>query len=198
MDAVIFDLDGTLIDTRRLYASAFRRAFADELDVPPTLEELASRRPSSERLFLIDWYGAAVGDRIHRRMLAHYEASATTQLGGFFDGVKEMLAAIAADGIAVGIVTGKSRAAYDVTCRHLDLSAFDVVVVEDDVPRAKPDPAGIERALEALGAQEAVYVGDTPMDLEAAHRAGLRAAAALWSRSRADGERAAAALNDRS
>ena len=180
MDAVIFDLDGTLIDTRRLYAAAYSKAFVDELGELPDFEAFAARRPSSERLFLVDWYGDVVGERIHQRMLAHYEAGAASELGGFFEGVGEMVEAIRARGISIAIVTGKSRFAYDVTCRHLDLSAFEVVVVEDDVPKAKPDPAGIERAIAALGASDVVYVGDTPMDIEAAHRAGARAAAVLW------------------
>ena len=56
----------------------------------------------------------------------------------------------------------------DPTRAQVDLSAFDVVVVEDDVPKPKPDPAGIEKALAAIGGGEAVYVGDTPMDAEVA------------------------------
>jgi len=181
VDTVLFDLDGTLIDTRRLYAAAYGQAFVEVLGAPPSAEELRARRPASERIFLVEWYGEAVGGEIHRRMLAHYDAGASTLMGGFFDGIGEMLAAILSAGLRVGIVTGKSRFAFDVTCRHVDLSAFEVVVVEDDVERAKPDPAGIQRALKLLGGGEAVYVGDTPMDVEAAHRAGLRGAAALWA-----------------
>jgi len=182
MDAVLFDLDGTLIDTHRLYASAYHHAFTRELEKLPTPEEFAAARPASERIFLLEWFGLELGDRIHRRMLAHYEANVEALLDGFFEGVQEMVDAVHAQGLSTAIVTGKSRRAYEITAAHVDLSMFEVVIVEDDVPRAKPDPEGIRRAHAALGGGEAVYVGDTPMDAEAATAAGLHAAAALWCR----------------
>lgn len=196
MDAVLFDLDGTLLDTQRLYAASYHHAFVTELAEPPTLEQFAARRPASERLFLLEWYGEEVGERLHRRMLEHYEARAAELLGGFYDGVTALLDALRARGVPLAIVTGKSRRAYEITSAHVDLSGFEVVVVEDDVPAAKPDPAGIVRAHAALGGGRAVYVGDTPMDAEAATRAGVQPAAALWARPPGDRARVAARLGD--
>jgi len=196
MDAVLFDLDGTLLDTHRLYATAYHNAFIDVLDEPPSFQDFVARRPASERIFLVEWFGEAVGDRIHQSMLEHYEANAATLLDGLFVGVGAMLDAIHERGLATAIVTGKSRRAYEVTCRHVDLSRFEVVVVEDDVSAAKPDPAGIVRAHAAIGGGEAVYVGDTPMDVEAAKRAGMVAAAALWARGPKERERAAGHLDE--
>ena len=60
--------------------------------------------------------------------------------------------------------------------------------MEDDVPAAKPDPAGIRVAMERLDVRDAVYVGDTHADAVAAQRAGAQPAAALWGRT--DAERA--------
>lgn len=189
MRAVLFDLDGTLIDSGALYAECYRRAFTAELAELPTVEEMMGRRPASERLFLLEWLGEDVGDRVHQRVCEAYEALASTLLGGFYEGVPEMLDELRARGLPMGIVTGKSRRAFQATCRHLELERFfDIVVVEDDVPAAKPDPRGLVRALEALRAEphEAVYVGDTPMDAEAAARAGMVGASALWCRSPED------------
>ncbi|MCB9593743.1 MAG: HAD-IA family hydrolase [Sandaracinaceae bacterium] len=196
MDAILFDLDGTLLDTNRLYAAAYHHAFTTELTTPPTMEMFAARRPASERLFLLEWYGEQLGDRLHRRVVEHYAAHAATLMGGLYEGVREMLDEVLARDLRVAIVTGKSRLAYEVTCEHVDLSAFEVVIVEDDVPAAKPDPAGILKAHAALGGGEAVYVGDTPMDAEAAVAAGLQPAAALWCRPPSDRERVAATLAD--
>jgi len=128
MRAVLFDLDGTLINTGALYAEAYRRAFAAELETVPTWEEMLRRSPASERLFLLDWFGPELGDRVHQRMCESYEALAEELLGGFFEGV---------------------------------------------------------------------YVGDTPMDVEAAHRAGMTGASALWCRRPEDRERLAQKLEPR-
>ena len=196
MDAVLFALDGTLLDTQRLYAAAYRHAFLTELAEPPTVEQFAARRPASERHFLLEWYGDELGDRLHRRMLEHYEAHAATLLDGLYDGVAELVGALRARGVPLAIVTGKSRRAYEITSMHVDLSPFEIVVVEDDVPAPKPDPAGIVRAHAALGGGRAVYVGDTPMDAEAATRAGLQPAAALWARPPGDRARVAARLGE--
>lgn len=200
MRVVLFDLDGTLIDSGALYVECYRRAFASELSEVPSWEEMMTRRPASERLFLIDWLGADLGDRVHRRMCEVYEELASELLGGFFEGVPEMLHDLKARGVPMGIVTGKSRRAFEATCRSVELARFfDVVVLEDDVPAPKPDPRGLVRALDALGAnaKDAMYVGDTPMDVEAAHRAGMVGASALWCRAPEDRERVAAKLEPR-
>src|SRR5690606_11316435 len=152
---------GTLIDTGALYAEAYRRALAAELETMPTWEELLGRRPASERLFLLDWLGPELGDRVHRRMCESYEALGEELLGGFFAGVPEMLEELRGRGVAMAVVTGKSRRAFAATCRWLPLERyFDVVVLEDDVPAPKPDPQGLVRALAAIdaGPHEAVYV----------------------------------------
>ncbi|MCA9607386.1 MAG: HAD-IA family hydrolase [Myxococcales bacterium] len=192
---MIFDLDGTLLDTQRLYAAAYYEAFTLELPTPPTPEQFASRRPSSERLFLLEWFGDELGERLHRRVLERYALHAEALLDGFYEGVHEMIDAVTSRGLPTAIVTGKSRKAYEITLEHVDLSVFEVVIVEDDVPAPKPDPGGILAALEVLGVREGVYVGDTPMDAEAAVRAGLQPAAALWARPLADRARVAAKLD---
>lgn len=180
--AVLFDLDGTLIDTYHLYLESYRRALAPHLGHAPSDEEIIARRPSAERGFLADWVGAERVEACHTAMLDHYVALHGSLGEGRYEGVREMLAALRSAEIKLGIVTGKGRRAWEATAGGLDLGPFEVVVTEDDVRRPKPDPEGLYAALEAIGVRpgDAVYVGDTQGDLRAGRAAETRVAAALW------------------
>lgn len=193
---VLFDLDGTLIDTKRLYLECYRRAVEPRLARRPTDEELMALRPRSELRFL----GALVPPTELEACLAdfwkHYDALHPTHFGGVYDGVPELLTALRSAGHALGIVTGKSRRSWEITGPIAALGPFDVLVLDDDVAAAKPDPHGIRVALDRLDTPpaRAVYVGDTVSDVLAARAAGVLPIAATWGRSDPQGfaERAAA------
>jgi phosphoglycolate phosphatase-like HAD superfamily hydrolase len=114
----------------------------------------------------------------------HYAELHGTHFGGIYDGVYDVLDELRARRIYNGIVTGKSRSSWDITIAQIELGEFDVVVVDDDVAHPKPDPEGILAALDRLSVQprDAIYVGDSPGDMEAALAARTRAAAAMWSK----------------
>lgn len=181
---VLLDLDGTLIDTRRLYIECYRQAVLPFVGRELTPEEIYALRPRSEFRFLRD----VVGETRFEECLADfhrvYGRLHTEHFEGVFDGVPEMLATIRRRALPLGIVTGKSRRSWEITLEHAPLGDFDVLVFDDDVAEPKPDPQGIRIALETLGArpEDAIYLGDTATDMEAAAAAGVRPAAALWSR----------------
>ena len=180
--AVLFDLDGTLVDTYRLYLECYRRALEPYLGRLPADEEIVARRPSSEKAFLAEWIGAENADACHLAMRGHYDALHRALGEGPYDGVREMLAALRSAGYPLGIVTGKGRHAWEVTERDLALGPFAAVVTDDDVDRPKPDPRGLLAAARALSVApgEIVYVGDSKVDLRAGRAAGMRTAAVLW------------------
>lgn len=187
---VLLDLDGTLVNTKKLYFECYREAVLPYIGRELTTEEIQALRPRSEFRFLRDVVGeermkACLDDFYHA-----YERLHSTHFRGVYDGVPEMLAQLRQRALTLGIVTGKSRRAWETTIAHAPLGDFDVLVFDDDVTEPKPDPQGLELALERLGAQpaDAVYLGDSASDMEAAARAGIRPAGALWAKKPSDQE----------
>jgi len=188
--ALLFDVDGTLIDTYRLYLEAYRRALQPYLGYAPLDGEIVARRPSSERRFLGAWIGDAHVAACHAAMCRHYDALHRPLFDGVYEGVAEMLAGLRSASIPVGVVTGKGREAWRVTLREVELGTFKVVVTDDDVEEPKPHPGGLLSAADALGIapSRVGYIGDSVGDIEAGRLAGMRVGAALWPKTGA-GER---------
>ena len=99
-----------------------------------------------------------------------------------YDHVPQVLEPIRSAGLQMGIVSTKYRYRIEnILTRYDLLHYFDVIVGGEDVQRHKPDPCALERAYEQLdiSPQHAVYVGDHPVDAEAAQRAGMSCVAVL-------------------
>jgi pyrophosphatase PpaX len=183
-EPVLFDLDGTLIATRKLYLEAFAEALEPALGRRPTHREMMALRPRAEVRFLLEVAGPAAHVEVLARFYESYTRLHETAFEGVYPGVHAMLRSLRQAGRPLGLVTGKSLRAWRVTQAQVDLGAFQAMVFDDDVPAPKPDPAGLTLALQRLGHAPggAVYVGDSSTDLEAAARAGIRPLAALWSK----------------
>ena len=181
-EAILFDVDGTLVDTYALYIESYRRALRDHLGQVPPAEEFIARPPTSELHFLSEWIGVEHAVACHDRMCGYYEELHAALGGGVYEGIREMLSALRSAGVRLGVVTGKGRRAWNVTEGDLGLGPFEVVVTEDDVDRPKPDPVGLIAAARTMAVDPAavVYVGDSVADMEAGRRAGMRIGAALW------------------
>jgi pyrophosphatase PpaX len=181
--AVLWDVDGTLISTKDLYLECYRRALAPYVGKQMTDDELLAMRPHSELQVLKGHAGDAF-EACMTTFAQHYAELHATHFGGVYDGVLDVLRELRQRGIRNGIVTGKSRSSWEITLTQVELGQFDVVVVDDDVSSPKPDPQGIVAALDKLRVEprHAIYVGDSPADMEAARAAGTHAAAAMWSK----------------
>lgn len=180
-DPILFDLDGTVIDSvglireshRHAVRTVLRRDLSDE-----TLVALVGRPLIDQmREFSVEHADELV--RVYRAWnIAH-----TNELLRAYDGMDRLLTALAAAGRTLGIITSKSGPTVDLAFDVLPLRHhFAVVVTAEATERHKPDPAPIRFAIERLGADaaRACYVGDAPFDVRAAQAAGVPAIAVTW------------------
>jgi HAD superfamily hydrolase (TIGR01549 family) len=178
--AVLFDMDGTLLDSRAAIAETYRRATGAVLRRPftadgPALDHVLQLRASEAFLFL------AAGDAVLAARLAVTFQRVYAELEpdiGLFEGAGELLVELGRRDIRLGVVTTKARRRLDMHLERAGLThLFDVTVAGEETERNKPDPLPITIALERLEIppEKALYVGDGPNDIIAARRAGARA-----------------------
>ena len=181
--ALLFDLDGTLVDSIELILSSFRYTFRQHVgDVPPDSKWIAGLgTPLFTQLkeFTQD-------DALARAMIATYRQYQLAHHDEFmrsYDGVSEAMAELRARGHTTAVVTSKMS---DLAVRALDFTGLrgtiDLVVGMEDTQRHKPDPEPVRVALAKLGraANEAVFLGDSPHDMASGNAAGVITVAAQW------------------
>lgn len=187
--AVLFDNDGTLVDTRALLLSSFRHATQQVLGKTFSEEQMMAGvgKPLADQMFdFTDDPDKAA------ELLAVYRAhnvAVHDRMVRTFPGIPELLAALAAAGVRLGVVTSKMHPLAE---RGLSLCGvmkyFDVLIGPDDWPEHKPAPGPVLRGLELVGADPArsVYVGDSVYDIHAGNAAGASTAAVLWGMGKPD------------
>lgn len=178
--ALVFDLDGTLIDSLPDIVWSFRAAFEAEAAPAPTEADVRALigRPLEEMVAAFVSDGADVTpicDAYRRIYPLHF-----TERTRPFPGATEVLAEVRRRGWATAVATTKRTAMARRLVAALGLDAYlDHVQGTDDLPH-KPAPDVIHAALAALGAEGAWMVGDTVSDLQAGRAAGLRTYAVSW------------------
>ncbi|MEF2552885.1 phosphoglycolate phosphatase [Aurantimonas sp. A2-1-M11] len=180
--AVLFDLDGTLVDSAPDIHAALNETLASYGEPPFTLEAV-TRMVGRGVPTLIDRAYEGLGktldpaerDRVVTRFLAIYEPRAT-ELTTLTAGASEATRALVDAGTPIGVVTNKPEAATREILTHFGLSDLMQVVVGGDAgPPKKPEPGLLLLACERLGldAGDVVFVGDSENDVAAAQAAGM-------------------------
>ena len=186
---VLFDLDGTLIDSGPMIVASMRHAAKSVLgqEIPDEVLSAAVGGPG-----LVAQMEALAPDRVDELVAAYREHNEPLHDGleAFWE-VVEVLPRLREEGRRLGIVTAKRAATARLAFDRLPglESNFDVVVTSDDTERHKPAPDPILAAVDRLGAtpREAAYVGDSPFDVRAARAAGVYAIAVAWGGIHDDG-----------
>ena len=179
---VLFDLDGTLVDTRAAVECCYRRVFNGTLgqDFPPEglPADLYAMRPAE--VFRI--VAPERAEELYEAYRTNYPLCAD-QIR-VFDGATDLIRDLVADGRKPSLVTNKGieRTLIDLSVAGIAPEDFVAIVTAEDTAERKPHPAPILLGLERAGAQaaDAIYVGDGPQDVLAARAAGMECIAVTY------------------
>ena len=185
--AILFDLDGTLVDSVPDLAAAVNGVLAELVRPPLGLVQVTSMVGDGtpalvERALAASGAGGTPLRAAHDRFLTLYEAD-PTRLTRPYAGVPAVLGELAAAGWRLGVCTNKPERATRSILASLDLERFFAVVLGGDSgPTRKPDPGPLRTALDRLGSAPggAAMIGDHRNDVAAAHAAGMPAVFARY------------------
>jgi pyrophosphatase PpaX len=178
---VLFDFDGTVIDSGAIILASMRHATLTVLGREVEDEVLMAAVGGSglaEQMRLLD---ESLVDELVRVYRAHNEPLHSEL--ACCPGMEDVLAQLKQEGRRLGIVTAKRHETVALAFEHVPIEhLFDVIVGSEDTERHKPHPAPVLYALDQLDADadDAVYVGDSPFDVRAAKAAGIHAIAVTW------------------
>jgi pyrophosphatase PpaX len=179
---VLFDLDGTLIDSIPLIVASMQHAFAGRACAPSVMEWVALIGTPLDAM-IRRWAGdeadvALLKGRYKEHQWAHHDAMVRA-----FPGIPDVLDTLGRGGVRMAVVTSKLE---DSARRSLEflglLGHFEAVVGLESTVRHKPDPEPVRFALGSLSAApgEAAFVGDSPHDVRSGNAAGVATVATLW------------------
>ena len=175
--AIVFDLDGTLIDSAPDICAIGNTVLEAEGARPMTLAEArgyvgAGAGEFVRRMMAARGLPEADHPRLLERFVGLYEGA--VELSAVYPGVVDALAVLAARGHALGVCTNKPEGPARTVLAHFGLAPrFGAVIGGDSLSVRKPDPAPLFAAFEGMGAAPGLYVGDSEVDAQTAERAGL-------------------------
>jgi HAD superfamily hydrolase (TIGR01549 family) len=181
--ALIFDCDGTLMDSLEAAVESYHYALQQMGEKPRTTAEIKAHFGLAADRVLLHLLGDGTRAREAYIYYKEYQKQVAprTQV---FPGIRELLDQAHAAEVPLGIVTGRHREDLNILLEpHALLDDFQVIVTDDELGSPKPDPEGLLRAAFQLGIPppQVCYVGDSPSDIRAARGAGTMAVAALWN-----------------
>lgn len=186
LSCVLFDLDGTLVDTAPDLIACLNFALAGsgfETISAASVRPLISFGASAMiKMCLQDRFTQELHDALLITMLDHYQTHIAEHTV-FFPGMTETLASIEASGLKWGVITNKQKRFTDPLMTALDLNQRAACIISgDSTGNSKPHPepmfAGCKQA--DVAPEECVYIGDAPHDIAAGKNAGMKTLAALY------------------
>ncbi|WP_440896646.1 HAD family hydrolase [Amphibacillus sp. Q70] len=182
IDTILFDVDGTIVDTEHIIINALQRALEEQLGLSREEHELefVLGIPGKEAVQrLID------SEEMRKELLKQWEKciAKLAHHATLFHDIKELLLALKQQGFKLGLVTSKTEIGMRNEFDSFGLNDyFDVQITASDTVKHKPNPDPILKALEMINANanQAMYVGDSVYDMQSAKASNVRFALAKW------------------
>lgn len=181
----IFDLDGTILDTLEDLADAMNYALGEHGYPGRTIEEVRRFVGNGIRKLIERAVPAGLAkeeiDGVHETFSAYYQQHCADKTRPY-EGVLPLLERLRAAGCLTAVVSNKADAAVQPLCRRYYNGLFDYAVGERTGIRRKPDPDSVQEVLRRLQveAADAVYIGDSEVDIQTAKNAGLDSIIVTW------------------
>ncbi|MBU3133754.1 HAD family hydrolase [Clostridium gasigenes] len=193
---IIFDLDGTMLDTEKMNMIPLQRLVKEELGQDVTYESLLKYRAyaGKKTLELIGFKDIEKSYTKWVKYVGEFEEGAT-----LYEGFNKVMEDIDAEGIICGIASSKMKNQYEIDFFPTGLQKYmKSVVLAEDTENHKPHPEPLLKAVKLLGIkpEDSMYVGDTVVDYKSSKAAGMDFALALWGASDLSGIEADYNLND--
>jgi pyrophosphatase PpaX len=181
--AILFDLDGTLVDSIELIVAAAMNAFASRPGPSPTEAQIRHTigrpLPTTFGPWLVDDNDLPyLISKYREYQLEHHD-----RLTNAYDGIVDAVAGLHAAGCRMGIVTSKVGFMAERALVHTGLASYmQCIIASDSTTKHKPEPEPVLLALERLGvaAHEALFIGDSPYDMQAGRAAGVKPIGVSW------------------
>lgn len=181
INTVLFDFDGTLIDTNELIYQSFVHTF-DQYGYEFTKDEILQfNGPPLQDTF------TNLNPQLAEEMIQTYRdhnAKHHDEYVSLFPNVRETLDTLQQHGFKLAIVSAKIRTGVEQGMEITDLTSyFDTIITIDDVTNPKPHPESVQKALENLHAdpEQAIMIGDNYHDIKSGNQAGTKTAGVAWS-----------------
>ncbi|MEK4463581.1 MULTISPECIES: pyrophosphatase PpaX [Paenibacillus] len=184
IECVLFDLDGTIVDTNELIISSFMYALKDNGLAPLTREEIIPHMGTTLQQQMRVFSGLEDVNGTLEKSYRSYNNEHHDELVRSFPLVKETIEELSRRGIKLGIVTTKIRPTTIKTLERFDLLKYmNTIVTVNDVTEPKPHPEPVLTAVHNLGVdpRKTLMIGDSAVDIQSAKAAGVYAAGVSWS-----------------
>ena len=184
-DTYIFDLDGTLLDTLQDLANAVNHAMRQMNYPERTIDEVRRFIGNGIRMLIKRAAPQNISDEDYNKTLAIFTAYYLEHIADFtkpYDGIVDVIKTLKQKGCKVAVVSNKADEAAKKVVKDFFGDIFDLVVGKIDRFPSKPAPDSVLYVIETLGAdkENCIYSGDSEVDVQTAHNAGLPCIGVTW------------------